>query len=195
MSWVCIGGEGAYRMELLWLLTLPVCHLLFLSPSSHLPSSLFLFSLFSISFLSCLSPIYLPPSPSLSLSQWVYNILEGREEQDRIILRDPDPETGFVLLPDFKWDQKDLQNLYLLAICNQRNICSLRDLRSHHLPLLRNMLVKGQVSQSLTVSVYHLNAWHFVSLVGLFSQNRVFLTMVSWLEYYKEQQNNVEFVH
>jgi m7GpppX diphosphatase len=32
--------------------------------------------------------------------QWVYNILEGLKEQDNILLRDNDPDTGFIVLPD-----------------------------------------------------------------------------------------------
>ncbi|XP_034094418.1 m7GpppX diphosphatase isoform X2 [Gymnodraco acuticeps] len=38
--------------------------------------------------------------------QWVYNILEKKAEADRIVFEDPDPTVGFLLLPDFKWDQK-----------------------------------------------------------------------------------------
>lgn len=38
--------------------------------------------------------------------QWVYNILEKKAEAERIVYEDPDPGVGFLLLPDFKWDQK-----------------------------------------------------------------------------------------
>lgn len=44
------------------------------------------------------------------LIQWVYNILEKKAEADRIIYEDPDPVVGFVLLPDFKWDQKQVRD-------------------------------------------------------------------------------------
>ncbi|XP_017465904.1 PREDICTED: m7GpppX diphosphatase [Rhagoletis zephyria] len=70
---------------------------------------------------------------------WVYNILEHRQETDRIVYEDSDPETGFILLPDLKWDGKTLETLYLLAITRKRDIKSLRDLNSTHLPLLRNL--------------------------------------------------------
>ncbi|XP_077387525.1 m7GpppX diphosphatase [Festucalex cinctus] len=76
--------------------------------------------------------------------QWVYNILEKKAESERIVFEDPDPKLGFVLLPDFKWDQKQLDNLYLIAITHRRNIKSLRDLTSEHLPLLQNILQKGK---------------------------------------------------
>ncbi|XP_057707159.1 m7GpppX diphosphatase [Corythoichthys intestinalis] len=76
--------------------------------------------------------------------QWVYNILEKKAESERIVFEDPDPMLGFVLLPDFKWDQKQVDNLYLIAITHQRNIKSLRDLTLEHLPLLQNILQKGK---------------------------------------------------
>ena len=75
----------------------------------------------------------------------MYNVLDGKAEQDRMIYQDPHPETGFVLLPDFKWDQKDVQNLYLLAIVRRRDLLSLRELNEEHLPLLKNVLERGQV--------------------------------------------------
>ena len=82
----------------------------------------------------------------LSFLQWVYNILEKKAEAERVVFEDPDPVTGFVLLPDLKWDQKQLENLYLVAICHEHGIKSLRDLNKSHLPLLKNILLKGQVN-------------------------------------------------
>ncbi|KAL4660648.1 m7GpppX diphosphatase [Arapaima gigas] len=76
--------------------------------------------------------------------QWVYNILEKKAEADRVVYEDPDPNLGFVLLPDFKWDQMQLDNLYLIAIVHRRDVKSLRDLTSEHLPLLRNIEEKGK---------------------------------------------------
>ncbi|XP_023251686.1 m7GpppX diphosphatase [Seriola lalandi dorsalis] len=76
--------------------------------------------------------------------QWVYNILQKKAEADRIVYEDPDPKVGFVLLPDFKWDQKQVDDLYLIAIVHQRDIKSLRDLTSEHTPLLQNIFQKGK---------------------------------------------------
>ncbi|XP_071314309.1 m7GpppX diphosphatase [Trachinotus anak] len=76
--------------------------------------------------------------------QWVYNILEKKAEAERIVYEDPDPKAGFVLLPDFKWDQKQVDDLYLIAIVHQRDIRSLRDLTSEHIPLLQNIFQKGK---------------------------------------------------
>ncbi|KAK6173523.1 hypothetical protein SNE40_016956 [Patella caerulea] len=85
--------------------------------------------------------------PSLEQSsfslQWVYNILEKKTESERIIHEDVDPETGFILLPDMKWDRKDVNSLYLVAIVNKHGVKSLRDLNKQCLPLLKNILNTG----------------------------------------------------
>ncbi|KAM8927383.1 m7GpppX diphosphatase [Pelodytes ibericus] len=89
--------------------------------------------------------ITLPFIESQSFSiQWVYNILEKKAEADRIVYENPDASHGFVLIPDFKWNQKQVEDLYLIAICHARSIKSLRDLSSDHLPLLKNILQEGQ---------------------------------------------------
>lgn len=75
--------------------------------------------------------------------EWLYNVLEHRKEQDRIVFEDPSDETGFILLPDLKWDGKTLEQLYLLALVRVRGIKSLRDLTGGHLPLLRNIKKRG----------------------------------------------------
>lgn len=78
--------------------------------------------------------------------QWVYNILEHKSELERIVFEDVDPEIGFVLLPDLKWNGSSLDTLYLLAITQIRGIKSLRDLNVDHLPLLKNIQEKGTVN-------------------------------------------------
>ncbi|XP_015277995.1 PREDICTED: m7GpppX diphosphatase isoform X2 [Gekko japonicus] len=89
--------------------------------------------------------ITLPFIESQSFSiQWVYNILEKKAEADRIIYENPDPTDGFVLIPDLKWDRKQLDDLYLIAICHCRGIKSLRDLTAEHLPLLKNISKEGK---------------------------------------------------
>ena len=81
----------------------------------------------------------------------MYNILEGRSEVERVVYQDLDPEVGFVLVPDLKWDQKALENLYVLAIARQRGVLSLREIRDTHLPMLRNILNRGKVSHAIMV--------------------------------------------
>ena len=72
---------------------------------------------------------------------WVFNILDGKTEQEDVILRqhqggDRDEE-GFLLLPDLNWDRKTIPSLHLLAIVTRRDIWSVRDLKKKHVPWLR----------------------------------------------------------
>jgi len=78
--------------------------------------------------------------------QWVYNILEKKKEAERIVTEDSDSDSGFILIPDMKWDGEKIESLYLVAIAHNRNLKSIRDLRAEHLPLLKNILKKGQDS-------------------------------------------------
>ncbi|OZJ02319.1 hypothetical protein BZG36_04448 [Bifiguratus adelaidae] len=70
--------------------------------------------------------------------QWVYNIVDGTAESERVVLR-TSGEEGFVLLPDMKWDGVTMDHLYLLVIVNTRTVRSIRDLGSGHLPLLQSI--------------------------------------------------------
>eukprot|EP01134_Creolimax_fragrantissima_P008185 CFRG8185T1 len=80
----------------------------------------------------------------ISRISWVYNILEGTKEADRVILRDDDPSAGFVMVMDMKWDGIQPENCYCVAIVMDRSIRSLRDLTVDSLPMLNNILEKGR---------------------------------------------------
>ncbi|CAF9917166.1 MAG: hypothetical protein HETSPECPRED_003159 [Heterodermia speciosa] len=76
---------------------------------------------------------------------WVFNILEGRTEQEDVILRDNgqgSPEDAFLLLPDLNWDRKTVTSLHLLALVERRDIWSLRDLKKSHVQWLKHMREK-----------------------------------------------------
>lgn len=80
--------------------------------------------------------------------QWVYNILEKQSEVERVIFEDPDMKTGFVLVPDMKWDGKQLEDLYVVALVQDRSLHSIRSLTAEHIPLLENIQQKGLVRVS-----------------------------------------------
>ena len=76
---------------------------------------------------------------------WVFNILEGRTEQEDVILRSQSPEApqnNFLLLPDLNWDRKTLTSLHLLGLVERRDIWSLRDLKKRHVGWLKHMREK-----------------------------------------------------
>lgn len=74
---------------------------------------------------------------------WVFNIIEGRAEQEQVILRDgQETDEGFLLTPDLNWDSKTLTSLHLLALVERRDIWSLRDLKKGHVVWLKHMREK-----------------------------------------------------
>ncbi|ORX47863.1 scavenger mRNA decapping enzyme [Piromyces finnis] len=81
---------------------------------------------------------------------WVENILEGRQEADSLIYNDKDSETGFIIVPDSKWD-RTLNTLYVQCIVHKRGIRSVRDLRREHLPLLRKVY---EIATTLVPKIY-----------------------------------------
>ncbi|CAF3369675.1 unnamed protein product [Rotaria sp. Silwood1] len=111
-------------------------------------------------------------------AQWVYNIVDGKSERERILL-----ETNeFILLPDIMWDGKAIESLHLLALVKTHNIHSIRDLKSEHIPMLESLLEKTTnfISSKYDISpktiraffhypptFYHLHV-HFTTL-----QNRI----------------------
>ena len=73
---------------------------------------------------------------------WVFNILEGRTEQEDVIMRDAGPagaDEGFLLLPDLNWDRSTVEGLRLLALVERRDLWSLRDLKRRHVSWLKDM--------------------------------------------------------
>ncbi len=78
--------------------------------------------------------------------QWVYNILDGLSEQDKILYQDD----TFVLLPNYTWNYNpsadnsdvDISQMYLLAFPTDKTLHSLRDLNEAHIELLENIKVK-----------------------------------------------------
>lgn len=79
-----------------------------------------------------------------SKTTWVQNILQGISETESVLYSDPDPKTGFVILPDMKWDRRTLSSLYLMAIVRDGSLVTLRDLTKQHVPLLRKIQQAGQ---------------------------------------------------
>uniref|UniRef100_A0A0N5CE55 m7GpppX diphosphatase n=1 Tax=Strongyloides papillosus TaxID=174720 RepID=A0A0N5CE55_STREA len=70
---------------------------------------------------------------------WIRNIFEKGYEKESIIYKDTDPDTGFLLMADLKWDRKTMSNMYLQVLIQKKDIKSVRDLDESHLPLLENI--------------------------------------------------------
>ena len=50
-----------------------------------------------------------------------------------------------MLLPDLKWSQQNMDELYVLATVRKKGILCLRELNASHLPLLENVYEQGKV--------------------------------------------------
>lgn len=78
-----------------------------------------------------------------SKTTWVHNILDGVSERESVLFRDDDPKTGFVIVPDLKWDRRTLGSLYLVAIVKDASLTNMRDLTKDHVPLLKKIQAAG----------------------------------------------------
>jgi m7GpppX diphosphatase len=78
--------------------------------------------------------------------QWVYNILDGKSEQEKILYRDD----NIIILPNYTWKYSpvnlsnpnipiDLSQMYLLTFPTDKTLHSLRDLNHTHLELLEHI--------------------------------------------------------
>lgn len=71
--------------------------------------------------------------------KWVYNILFEGKESESFVFHDKDPQNGFVLLPDMKWDRISMESFYLCCIVNRKDISSVRDLNGTHVSYLESL--------------------------------------------------------
>jgi m7GpppX diphosphatase len=71
-------------------------------------------------------------------AQWVYNIIDGKSERERILLEDDQ----FIVLPDIMWDGKAIDSLHVLGLVKAHDIHSIRDLKPEHIPMLESILAK-----------------------------------------------------
>ncbi|USW56830.1 Putative scavenger mRNA decapping enzyme DcpS/DCS2, HIT-like superfamily [Septoria linicola] len=72
---------------------------------------------------------------------WVFNIIEGRSEQENVLYRSQESEKrdDFLLLPDLNWDRKTIGSLHLLALVERRDVWSVRDLKKRDVEWLRRL--------------------------------------------------------
>jgi hypothetical protein len=66
--------------------------------------------------------------------QWVYNILDGNAEQDKILYRDD----KIIIIPNYSWNGKNNQKMHLLTFPTDKNLKSIRDLNGSHIELLKH---------------------------------------------------------
>jgi m7GpppX diphosphatase len=105
--------------------------------------------------------------------RWIYNIIDGLAEQDKILFRD----NNIIVIPTYLWDSKNIQKLHILCLPIDKDLRTIRDLSLKDVPLLEqmkditlNMIEKnyGLKEENLKIffhydpSTYHLHI-HFVN--------------------------------
>jgi m7GpppX diphosphatase len=67
--------------------------------------------------------------------RWIYNIIDGVAEQDKIIYRDLD----IIVIPTYTWDSINIDKLHILCLPTDKNLRTIRDLSLKDVPLLEHM--------------------------------------------------------
>jgi m7GpppX diphosphatase len=67
--------------------------------------------------------------------RWIYNIIDGIAEQDKIIYRD----LSVIVIPTYTWDSKNIEKLHILCLPMNTTLRTIRDLSLKDVPLLEYM--------------------------------------------------------
>lgn len=70
--------------------------------------------------------------------QWIYNIIDGKAEQDSIIFSDEQ----IIVIPTFTWNKSDMKKFHILTIVKDKRLRSIRDLTEDDIPLLMHAMTK-----------------------------------------------------
>jgi m7GpppX diphosphatase len=81
--------------------------------------------------------------------RWIYNIIDGISEQDKVIYRDE----NMIIIPSYKWDSKNIEKLHILVLPTNKELRSIRDLTIEHIELLK--IMKKKTLEQIT-KIYNL---------------------------------------
>lgn len=110
----------------------------------------------------------------LQQDEWIYNIINGISEQEKIIAK----TSSCIIIPNYTWNENNITQLQVLGFPIQCSIRTLRDLTSEHIPLLLHIKSEGlcnienkyglhqnkiKVFINYRPSTYHLHI-HFVNI-------------------------------
>jgi m7GpppX diphosphatase len=67
--------------------------------------------------------------------RWIYNIIDGLAEHDKIIYRD----LSIIVIPTYTWDSKNIEKIHILCLPTNISLRTIRDLSLKDVPLLEQM--------------------------------------------------------
>lgn len=77
-------------------------------------------------------------SHDTSRDKWIYNIIDGIAEQDKILYQDED----IIIIPNYSWAEKNLEELHILTIPKDKSLRTIRSLTGKNIPLLKKIKQK-----------------------------------------------------
>lgn len=112
-----------------------------------------------------------------SNKQWIYSILNGESEQERIIYEND----KFVLIPDMTWNKNDMEKIHIIAILKREDLYSIREIDNSNIDEIEeiNKMSKHQISQKYNIKLenirsyfhYHPTFWHLHIHFDTYNQN------------------------
>jgi diadenosine tetraphosphate (Ap4A) HIT family hydrolase len=67
--------------------------------------------------------------------KWIYNIIDGTSEQEKILYRDD----SCIIIPTYMWDSVSIDKLHILCLPTDISLRSIRSLTAEHISLLEHM--------------------------------------------------------
>lgn len=119
------------------------------------------------------------PNAIKSDKTWIYNILDGNAELDRIIFQNND----FILLKDIKWSGEILNDIHLLVLLKRKDLLSIRDIDDSNITLIQQIddVTRNVIFQTYGINKnkirsyfhYHPSYWHLHIHYDLYDQSTI----------------------
>jgi m7GpppX diphosphatase len=71
----------------------------------------------------------------LEKDRWIYNIIDGKKEQELILYADD----KCIVIPTYIWDSKNIDKLHILCLPTDKTLRCIRSLTNEHIELLEHM--------------------------------------------------------
>ena len=98
----------------------------------------------------------------VSRGEWFDELLNMKRKNVSVIFRNTDKRNGYIIVPHQRWNERNLTLLHCIALCKTKDASTLRDLRQHHIPLLRNIQYTGVTNIS---EIYNVEENKLISYV------------------------------
>jgi hypothetical protein len=126
-------------------------------------------------------------SYNIEKDKWIYNILDKISEEDKIIYE----SESIIIIPNYTWDNINIENFYLLTIPKNKKLRTIRDLIKDDIILLKEMKEK---TEEVINNKYNYNN-NEIKMYFHYSPSTYHLHMHSCHVKNKEVNSSVEYSH